>query len=114
MKQEDLLASEVHLAGPIAAVDRQGKQETLFSVGEAARFLLANFKSGHGSDVDWRAAAGALEQAAETDSGYDIVYATKAITTLLESEGLTPPLNHSTLSDAGTRRASSPVLKVGA
>ena len=33
-------------------------------------------------------AANALEQAAETNTGYDVVHATKAMTTLLESERL--------------------------
>jgi hypothetical protein len=67
----------VRFAAPIAAVDRQGKQETLVTVGEAARLLLADLARATGGDVDWRLAASALEPAAETDSGYDILHATE-------------------------------------
>ena len=60
------------------------------TVGEAARFLLANFGSAHGTDVHSSVVCSALERAAETDSSYDVVQATKAMILLLETEKLTP------------------------
>jgi dihydroorotase-like cyclic amidohydrolase len=89
MKQEQLVTSEVRLAGPIAAITRKGKDEPLMTVGEAARFLVANFTNAQGGDVYWRIAASALEEAAETDTRYAIVHATKAVISLLETERLT-------------------------
>ena len=68
--------------------DREGHEETLETVGEAAGFLLVNFSHAKSADVDWKLAASALERAAETNSGYHVVHATNAVIALLEAEKL--------------------------
>ena len=88
MKQEDVVASAVLLAHPINVKDRDVKEETLETVGEAASFLLVNFSGARSADTDWKLTARALEHAAETDSAYHIVGATNAVIALLDAEKL--------------------------
>ena len=78
----------MRLAHPINVKDRDGNEETLETVGDAASFLLVNFSHARSTDVDWKLAASALERAAETDRGYHIVHATNAVIALLETERL--------------------------
>jgi hypothetical protein len=88
MDQEEVVASAVRLAHPINVKDRDGNEETLETVGEAASFLLLNFSHARSADVDWKLAASALERAAETETGYHVVHATNAVIALLETEKL--------------------------
>jgi hypothetical protein len=76
----------------------------LVTVGHAARFLVANFEVPHGRDVDIRIVADALERAAETHGGYEIVRATNAMIALLESEMLNSYAIHALDSSAQPRR----------
>jgi hypothetical protein len=92
MKQEEVVASDVLLTHPIKAAGREGQNETLETVGDAAGFLLANFSRARSEDADWILAASALERAAETDSAYHVVHATNAVIALLETEKLIRPL----------------------
>jgi hypothetical protein len=88
MKQEEVVASGVRLAHPINTADREGALETLQTVGDAARFLLANFTRERAADSDWQLAASALERAAESDTGFNILHATNAVIALLEIDKL--------------------------
>ena len=88
MKQEEVVASDVLLAHPIKAVDRDGHDETLKTVGDAAGCLLANFSRARWGEADWTLAASALERAAETDAAYHVVHATNAVIALLENDKL--------------------------
>jgi hypothetical protein len=88
MNQEEVVASAVLLAHPINVRHRDGKEETLETVGEAASFLLVNFSGARSADTDWKLTARALEHAAEADSAYQIVEATHALIALFETEKL--------------------------
>jgi hypothetical protein len=88
MKQEDVVASAVQLAEPIKAEDREGKEQTLRTVGDAAHFILVNLTLARAGDIDWKIAASALERAAETGTEVNTVHATKAVIALLETEKL--------------------------
>jgi hypothetical protein len=76
------------LAHPINVKDRDGKEDTLETIGDAASFLVLNFSRARSADTDWKLTARALEHAAETDSAYQIVEATHAVIALLETEKL--------------------------
>ena len=82
------MASAVRLAEAIKAQDREGKEDTLLTVGDAAHFLLVNFTLEQTGDVDWTVAASALERAAESDTGYNMLHATNAVLELLKTEKL--------------------------
>jgi hypothetical protein len=77
--------SVVELAEPIKAKDREGKDETLLTVGNAAYFLLV-ITMARAGDIHWKVAVSALE----TEGGTEIstVHATKAVIALLETEKL--------------------------
>jgi hypothetical protein len=89
MNQEEVVASTVPLAHPINVRDRDGKEYSLETIGDAASFLLLNFSHARSADVDWMLAASALERAAETETGHHVVHATNAVIALLETEKLT-------------------------
>ena len=76
MEHEEVVASTVQLAYPINVKDREGNDETLATVGDAASFLLVNFNRPRSADIDWKLAASALERAAN------------AVIALLETEKL--------------------------
>jgi hypothetical protein len=72
----------------VEAEDREGKEQTLRTVGDAAHFILVNFTLARAGDIDWKIAASALERAAETGTEVNTVHATKAVIALLETEKL--------------------------
>jgi hypothetical protein len=88
MNQEEVVASNVLLAHPIKAVDRESHDTTLETIGDAAGFLLANFSRARSAESDWTLAASVLERAAETDMAHHVVHATNAVIALLENEKL--------------------------
>jgi hypothetical protein len=74
------------LSGPIHARDLRGSLQRLTNIGEAARFILANFSAERARDVDWKYAAAALETATGNAAFNDI--ATSAVRNLLDADRL--------------------------
>jgi hypothetical protein len=88
MKHEDIIASVVTLAAPLSVKDIKNSRKTLTTVGEAARFIRANFSRQRSDYVDWEHAANALELAAETNDSAQRQHATDAVSALLQADGM--------------------------
>jgi hypothetical protein len=82
-----LILSTVKLRRPLrASVD--SIEHDLRTVGDAARFMWANFSSKRKGDVAWRHAAMCLEEAAIYRDQEHIAAATIAVEVLLNENGL--------------------------
>ncbi len=88
MTHEEIIASPVKLAAPLDVKDNKNSKKTLATVGEAARFIRANFSRQRSDYVDWEYAARTLEVAAETDNADRRQQATDAVIALLRAEGM--------------------------
>ena len=88
MDHADIIASDVMLATPLTVKDAKNNKKTLTTVGEAARFIRANFSRQRSDYVDWEHAAKTLEAAAETNDDDRRRHATEAIMSLLRAEGI--------------------------
>ena len=82
-----VILSTVELRRPVrASVD--SIEHDLRTVGDAARFMWANFSSKRKGDVAWRHAAMCLEEAAIHGDPEHITAATIAVEVLLNEDGL--------------------------
>ena len=88
MKHEEIIASLVELAAPLNVKDIKNNEKILVNVGEAARFIRANFSRQRSDSVDWEHAAKTLEVAAETNDAERRQHATEAVVALLRAEGM--------------------------
>ena len=88
MTHEEIIASPVELATPLIVKDIRNNKNTLLTVGEAARFIRANFSRQRSDHTDWEHAASALEVAAETNDAERRQHASEAMVALLRAEGL--------------------------
>jgi hypothetical protein len=86
MTHEEIIASPVELAAPLNVKDIRNNKKTLNTIGEAARFIRANFSRQRSDYVDWELAAKTLEVAAETNDAECRQHATEAIVALLRAE----------------------------
>ena len=78
--------SQVQLTGTLKVRGIRDEKLTLSTVGEAVRFLLANFSEDYRVEQTCQLAANALEIAAATNDTTRREYATKAVIALLHSE----------------------------
>jgi hypothetical protein len=90
MEHEKIIASSVELAAPLNVKDIRNNKKILVNVGEAARFIRANFSRQRSDSADWEHAAKALEVAAETNDAERRQHATEAVVALLRAEGMLP------------------------
>jgi hypothetical protein len=82
-----LIVSTVELARPLrASID--SIEHDLRTIGDAARFIWANFSSKRKGDIAWRNAVMCLEKAAIHRDPLFILAATIAIEVLLSEDGL--------------------------
>ncbi|MPZ36844.1 MAG: hypothetical protein GEU95_02075 [Rhizobiales bacterium] len=84
----NIVISTVELSRVLSAKDLQAKPHTLRTVGEAARFMHANFSWRRKEDVAWRHAAMCLQEAAISGDEEHAMTATIALEVLLNEDGL--------------------------
>ena len=83
-----LILSTVELSRALRARGVDSIEHELRTVGDAARFMWANFSSKRKGDVAWRHAAMCLEEAAIHGDPEHITAATIAVEVLLNEDGL--------------------------
>ena len=83
-----LILSTVELNRALRARGVNSIQHELRTVGDAARFMWANFSSKRKGDVAWRHAAMCLEEAAKSGGADHIATATIALEVLLNEDGM--------------------------
>ena len=83
-----LILSTVELSRLVRARGIDAIEHDLQTVGDAARFMWANFSAQRKSDVAWRHAAMCLEEAARYDDREYATMATVALEVLLDETGL--------------------------
>jgi hypothetical protein len=83
-----LILSTVELTRVFRARGIDSIEHELRTVGDAARFMWANFSSKRKGDVAWRHAAMCLEQAAVASDAEHALAATIAVEVLLNEDGL--------------------------
>jgi hypothetical protein len=88
VNHDEIIARVVALAMPLTVKDAKNNKRTLTTVGEAARFIHANFSRQRSDQVDWEHAANALEVAAETNDAERRQHATEVVVALLRAEGM--------------------------
>lgn len=88
MRHEEIIVSLVELVAPLNVKDIKNNKKILVNVGEAARFIRANFSRQRSDSVDWEHAAKSLEVAAETNDVARRQHATEAVIALLRTEGM--------------------------
>jgi hypothetical protein len=88
MTREEVLTSQVQLSAIVVAKDVQMTPQRIACVGEAARFMLANFPPEHCNNSDWQLAAKYLDLASLTNNIGDSILATSEFIALLKNEGL--------------------------
>jgi hypothetical protein len=88
MIDEEVLTSQVQLSAVVLAKDVQKTPQRIACVGEAARFMLANYPPARCDDPDWQIAAKQLDLAALTNDPGDCIIATGEFIALLKNEGL--------------------------
>jgi isoaspartyl peptidase/L-asparaginase-like protein (Ntn-hydrolase superfamily) len=88
MTREEILSSQVQLSAIVVARDVQNTPQHISCVGEAARFMLANYPPERCYDADWKLATKSLWLAALTNNIEVCIQATSAFIALLEKEGL--------------------------
>jgi hypothetical protein len=84
----NIVISTVELTRVLTAKDPHGELHVLRTVGDAARFMHANFSWRRKGDVAWRHAAMCLEEAAIADDAEHAATATIAVEVLLNEDGL--------------------------
>ena len=88
MEHEKIIASLVELTVPLNVKDIKNTNRKLVTVGEAARFIRANFSRQRSDSVDWEHAAKSLEVAAETNDAETRQHASDAVVALLRADGM--------------------------
>ena len=88
MTDGTLVSNRVLLTAPLTVRDLKKDPFILNNVGEAVKFLYANFPLGRRAEAKWQYTAQALQIAAATNGASEREYATKAVIALLHSEGM--------------------------
>jgi hypothetical protein len=83
-----LILSTVKLSRTLKATGIDSIEHELRTVGDAARFMWANFSSKRKGDLAWKQAAMCLEEAAIHDDQEHAAAATIALEVLLNEDGL--------------------------